>query len=109
MATYLELKAQAEKLMAEAENLRELETQQVIDDIKAKMQAYGITPRDLGLSSGPSGPGGSARRAARGAGREKVVKFRGPNGEAWSGGRGRKPDWVVRALKEGRSLDEFAV
>ena len=110
MATYLELKAQAEKLMAEAEKLREMETQQVIDDIKAKMQAYGITARDLGLSGGAAGPGGAgARRAARGTGRDKVVKFRGPNGETWSGGRGRKPDWIVRALKEGRSLDEFAV
>ncbi len=107
MATYLELKAQAEQLMAEAERLREQETQQVIDDIKAKMQAYGITARDLGLAG--TGTGGTgARRTPRAAGREKVVKYRGPNGETWSGGRGRKPDWVVRALKEGRSIDEFA-
>ena len=27
----------------------------------------------------------------------------------WSGGRGRKPQWVTQALKEGRDLEEFAV
>jgi DNA-binding protein H-NS len=37
------------------------------------------------------------------------VKYRGPNGETWSGGRGRKPQWVMQALKEGRDIEEFAV
>lgn len=104
MTSYLELKAQAEKLMAEAEAMRQKELDDAIADIKAKMKAYGITARDLGLQGGAGAP----RRAARG-GANKVVKYRSPNGETWSGGRGRKPEWVMRALKEGKNLEEFAV
>ncbi|MEJ5990739.1 H-NS histone family protein [Ramlibacter sp. PS3R-8] len=103
MATYLELKAQAEKLLAEAESMREKEIGDAISDIKEKIRLYGLTAQDLGLA--PSGPG----RASKGKSAQAVIKYRGPNGEAWSGGRGRKPQWVTKALKEGRSLEEFAV
>jgi len=37
------------------------------------------------------------------------VVYRGPNGQIWAGGRGRKPDWVNQAIIEGRSLAEFKV
>ncbi|HSV78236.1 MAG TPA: H-NS family nucleoid-associated regulatory protein, partial [Ramlibacter sp.] len=52
MATYIELRQQAEKLMAEAEELRQKEIGQAIEDIKAKMTMYGLTAKDLGLASG---------------------------------------------------------
>lgn len=103
MATYLELKEQAEKLMAQAEQLREQEIADAIADIKEKMRLYGLTAQDIGLAR--SGPG----RAARAKPAASPVKYRGPNGETWSGGRGRKPQWVTQALKDGRSLEEFAV
>lgn len=103
MATYLELKEQAEKLLAEAEKLREQEIADAIADIKRKMELYGLTAADLGLSKG-IGPGSFRPKAPKAA-----VKYRGPNGETWSGGRGRKPQWVTEALQQGRSLEEFAV
>jgi DNA-binding protein H-NS len=105
VATYLELKEQAEKLLAEAERMREQEIADAIADIKEKIRLYGLTAEDLGLvrSSGPGRAGRAARSPA------PAIKYRGPNGEAWSGGRGRKPQWVMQALKEGRSLEEFAV
>lgn len=105
MATYLELKEQAEKLLAEAERMREQEIADAIADIKRKIELYGLTAADLGLARA-SGPG-----QARGRGAKPVaaVKYRGPNGETWSGGRGRKPQWVAQALAQGRSLEEFAV
>lgn len=103
MATYLELKQQAEKLMAEAERMREKEISDAISEIKEKIRLYGLTAQDLGMA--PGGPG----RSSRAKGSAAPAKYRGPNGETWSGGRGRKPQWVTAALKEGRSLDEFAV
>ena len=103
MATYLELKEQAEKLLAEAERMREQEIADAIDDIKRKIELYGLTATDLGFAKG--GPGGPGRTRAAKA----VPKYRGPNGETWSGGRGRKPQWVVQALKEGRNIEDFAV
>lgn len=104
MATYQELKEQAEKLMAEAERLREQEIADAIADIKRKIDLYGLTPADLGFARN-TGPGTARPKAAA----KSPAKYRGPNGETWSGGRGRKPQWVVEALKQGRSLDEFAV
>lgn len=103
VATYLELKEQAERLLAEAEKMREQEISEAIADIRKKIELYGLTAADLGLARG--GPGmGSRAKAAKAS-----VKYRGPNGETWSGGRGRKPQWVTQALKEGRDLEEFAV
>ena len=103
MATYLELKEQAERLLAQAEEMREKEIADAIADIKEKMRLYGLTAEDLGLgrNAGSRGPRGKASAA--------VIKYRGPNGETWSGGRGRKPQWVTQMLQEGRSLEEFAV
>lgn len=103
MATYLELKEQAERLLAEAEKMREQEISDAIADIRKKIDLYGLTAADLGLAR--SGPG----TAGRGKAAKATVKYRGPNGETWSGGRGRKPQWVVQALKEGRDIEEFAV
>ena len=112
MATYLELKEQAEKLLAEAERMREQEIAEAIADIKRKIELYGLTAADLGFAR--SGPVGNSRmksapssRSAKSA--KPVVKYRGPNGETWSGGRGRKPQWVTQALQQGRSLEDFAV
>jgi DNA-binding protein H-NS len=103
VATYLELKQQAEKLLAQAEQMREKEIADTIADVKEKIRLYGLTAQDLGLA--PSGPG----RAGRAKSAPAKVKYRGPNGEAWSGGRGRKPQWVTKALQEGKSLEDFAV
>ncbi len=97
MATYLELKAQAEMLFKQAEELRQQEITDVIRDIKAKMAQYGITAEDLAAS----GKKTLSKKPA-------VVKYRGPNGEEWSG-RGRPPVWITEALDQGKSREDFVV
>lgn len=102
MATYSELMAQAQSLMAQAEQARKDELSNVIADIKAKMKQYGITVADLG--------GGAS--VGRKAGKSKSVaapKYRGPNGELWAGGPGRKPQWVRDALAAGKNLDAYKI
>lgn len=106
MTTYLELKAQAEKLLAQAEDLRRKEVDDAIADIKAKIQAYDLTAKDLGLASGATGPRGPRSRPASTP--VATIKYRGPNGETWSGGRGRRPKWVMDALASGKKLEDFA-
>lgn len=108
MPTYLELKEQAEKLLAQAEQMRRQETEDAIADIKAKIKAYGLTAEDLGLSVSSSGRQRASRRASS-AKPSAPAKYRGPNGETWSGGRGRKPQWVVDALAKGRKLEDFEI
>ena len=103
MATYSELMAQAQKLMAEAEQARKNELASVIADIKAKMKQYGINVADLG---------GSASASTKKAGKTKSAapaKYRGPNGELWAGGPGRKPEWVRAVLAAGKSVEDYRI
>ncbi len=100
MATYSELVSQAQALMAQAEQVRKQELANVISDIKAKMKEYGITVEDLG--------GGSVRKST-GTKSKSAAKFRGPNGELWSGGPGRKPEWVKAVLASGKSIEDYRI
>ncbi len=103
MATYLELKAQAEKLMAQAEEARTKEIAEVVADIKKKMTEYGITASDLGLSAG-------SKKATKkvGPSTPSVVRYKNDNGETWSG-MGRQPNWIKEAIEKGKDKEDFAV
>lgn len=95
-----ELMAQARALMAQAEQARKDELSEVIADIKAKMKQHGITVADLG--------GGTARKAGKSKS-SAPAKYRGPNGELWAGGPGRKPQWVRDVLAAGKSIEDFRI
>lgn len=103
MANYADLMAQAKALMAEAENVRKAELASVISDIKAKMKEYGITAADL--------DGGAKVRVKGGAKSKSTAepKFKGPNGELWSGGLGRKPEWVRAILSAGDDIEAYRI
>lgn len=105
MATYLELRAKGEKLLAEAEELRVKELNDVIADIKEKVKAYGLSAQDLGFSGAAS----TRKKRSNGSATKAAAKYRGPNGETWSGGRGRKPRWVTEALASGKKIEQFAI
>jgi DNA-binding protein H-NS len=102
MATYSELMAQAQNLMAQAEQARKNEISSVIADIKAKMKQFGITAADLGGSTAGAKKTAKSKSAA-------PAKYRGPNGELWAGGPGRKPEWVRAVLASGKSLDSYLI
>jgi DNA-binding protein H-NS len=101
MASYSELMAQAQNLMAQAEQARKDELAAVIADIKAKMKKFGITAADLGGTASTKKSGKSKSSAP--------AKYRGPNGELWAGGPGRKPEWVRAVLASGKSLDSYLI
>ena len=103
MATYIELKQQAETLLAEAEVVRKQEITEVVQSIKAQMKEYGLTVADLG---------GSASTGQRKVAKSKSTapaKYRGPNGELWAGGLGRKPEWVRALMAEGKNIEDFLI
>lgn len=100
MATYSELMAQAQALMSQAEQARKSELASVIADIKAKMKQYGISVADLGGASSATKKAGKSKAAA---------KYRGPQGELWAGGPGRKPEWVRAVLASGKSIEDYRI
>lgn len=101
MASYSELMAQAQILMAQAEQARKDELSSVIADIKAKMKQFGISVADLGGTTAAKKPAKSKSVSA--------PKYRGPNGELWAGGPGRKPEWVRAVLAAGKSVDDYLI
>ncbi len=102
MTTYSELKAQAEALLAQAEQVRKQELATVVLEIKAKMKEYGLTVADLGSGSAGTRKSAQSKSAA-------PAKYRGPNGELWAGGLGRKPEWVRSLLAAGKNLDDYRI
>lgn len=90
MATYLELKAQAEALAQQAEEARLAELDSVIATIREQIAEYGITPDQLF----------GRRRAAA----PIAPKYRDPKtGATWSG-RGKAPHWIADAKNRNRFL-----
>lgn len=104
MSTYLELKKQAEALMAQAEAARQQEISTAIAQIREIMSQFSITLEDLGARNFSS-----AARGRRTSAVPQPAKYRGPNGETWSGGRGRKPQWVTSHLAAGGNLEDLAI
>ena len=97
MTTYTELMAQAEALLAQAEQIRKEERAWAISEIRAKMAELGLTVEDLGSSRKPA------------ASRSKLpAKYKGPNGELWAGGPGRKPEWAKAAIAAGE-LEKYLI
>lgn len=131
MASYAELKQQAEQLMREAESARKAEIAAAVTDIKAKMATYGISFEDLGGLSRPArgrkakaGKSGRVAKSAKSAkptktakAKTKSVKARKPvaakyrnadTGETWTG-RGKPPKWLTAMEAAGRKREEFAI
>ncbi len=103
MANYSDLMAQAKSLMVQAEQARKAELASVINDIKEKMKTYGITVADLGGVVGKkSGKVAKVKSASE-------PKFRGPKGELWAGGPGRKPEWVRAILAAGQDIEKYRI
>ena len=89
MASYEELKAQADSLMKQAEEARKQENREIIADIKAIIREKGITAEQLGFA--PAGKG--SRKPA-------PAKYRDPaTGQTWAG-RGRTPKWMNGSREE---------
>jgi len=117
MSNLIEIQSQIEKLQKQATEIKTREFDKTVQDILAKMQAFGITLKDLQGSRVRSAKGKIAkgRKSAPSKANKKekaaavvAVKFRGPNGETWSG-RGLTPRWLAALLAQGKSKEEFAV
>ncbi|KVL46535.1 H-NS histone [Burkholderia diffusa] len=95
MATYQELKAKAEALLVQAEEARQAELETVLEEVRARIQEYGLTPEQL-----------FGRKRARGANGSQpaTAKYQDPKtGKTWSG-RGREPSWI-----KGKKRDRFLI
>ncbi len=95
---YEEIRLQIRQLEREAASIRADEVRVALEDIRAKVQAFGLTPDDIFSHRKPT--------AIRGA--RVTIKYRDDKGNAWSG-RGKTPKWMLTALDAGKTKEDFLV
>jgi len=119
MSNLIEIQSQIEKLQKQASEIKAREFGKTVQDILVKMQAFGITLKDLqpGKVRGTKGKSKTATTVksavSKAKKKEKVAavvaaKYRGPNGETWSG-RGLTPRWLAALVAQGQAKEEFAI
>jgi len=119
MGNLLDIQMQIEKLQKQASEIKDREFDKTVQDIRDKMKAFGITAKDLQVA--PAGRKGRGKALAKPKTKTKVAgtkrkvagavvaaKFRGPNGESWSG-RGLTPRWLSALLAQGKTKQDFAI
>ena len=118
MSNLIDIQSQIEKLQKQANEIKAKDFQSTVQEILVKMQAFGITTKDLQSAK----PAGSKRRnvkamagkglkgpkLAKKSGTPVAAKYRGPNGETWSG-RGLTPKWLAALIAQGQTKESFAV
>lgn len=119
MSNLIDLQSQIEKLQKQANEIKAKEFASTVQDILAKMQAFGITIRDLqspksvrgtkvGRVKATTGKSIKAVKAQKKPAQPVAAKYRGPNGETWSG-RGLTPKWLVALMAQGQAKDSFLI
>ena len=122
MSNLIDIQSQIQKLQKQASEIKAREFDSTVRDILSKMDAFGITVKDLqAVSAGKrKGRGRPARvvqqdskKGGKGAkikvsGTPVAPKFRGPNGETWSG-RGLTPRWLATLIAQGQPKESFAI
>jgi DNA-binding protein H-NS len=102
MTTLSDIQKQIAQLQKQAEEIKAQEHGKHVQEILDKMAEYGLTMADLqGRKSG-------GRKSAAKSSNPAPAKFRGPNGETWSG-RGLMPRWLSTLVAQGRTKEEFAI
>lgn len=118
MSTLIDIQFQIQKLQKQADEIKSKEFDKTVQDILAKMQAFGISVKDLqSVAHAPRKGRGRpvvAGKVKAAATKKKsmtspvAAKFRGPNGETWSG-RGLTPRWLTALLTPGQTKEAFAI
>jgi DNA-binding protein H-NS len=118
MSNLIDIQSQIEKLQKQANEIKSREFDKTVQDILAKMQAFGITVKNLQAPKGrvtkfkakaSKTVGAPKAAAAKKKSTSPVLpKYRGPNGETWSG-RGLQPKWMVALVAQGKTKEDFAI
>jgi DNA-binding protein H-NS len=120
MSNLVDIQAQIEKLQKQANDIKSKDLANTVQDILSKMQAFGITIKDLQTakpakagtsgkkSRGKVGTVAKATKAPKKPGTAVAAKYRGPNGETWSG-RGLTPKSMATLIAQGQSKGTYLI
>lgn len=100
-----EARAKAEAIEAEIRELKREERKAAVAQIVKTMTDLGIDPAMVEKAWKKSA---AAKKFDSASPKKFPPKFRGPNGEEWTG-TGRKPGWLKDFEAQGRSAEEFRI
>ena len=82
----------------------------LLGEMEEKAAALGLSLKGLIQGSTAHTPAttSSGRKPRKDAGTPVAAKFRGPDGQEWSG-RGRPPTWLVALEAEGKNREDFRI
>lgn len=102
MNNLIDIQNQIALLQQQAAEIKAQEFSKTLQDIKDKMAAFGITVADI------EGVKPKVKKSGSKSSNPAPVKYRGPNGETWSG-RGLMPRWLAACVAQGQDKEQFAV
>lgn len=100
MSNYAELIAKRDELNRQIEAALKAERAGAIAKAKELVAQFQLTAADLGLGAKPAAAP-KVRKAVE-------AKYRGPNGETWTG-RGRTPGWLASLEAKGQKRESFLI
>ena len=114
-----DIQSQIAKLQKQADTIKRKEFAQTVQDIKEKMQAFGITVEDLQTAKLARRTKGMSptlktdkktisKKLNTSVGTKVAAKYRNATGQSWSG-RGLMPRWLKAAIAEGHTKGEFLI
>ena len=115
MSNLMDIQGQIGKLQKQADEIKARDFDNTVQEILAKMQAFGISPKDLvprkrrgAKVKTKSTPSATRAGAAKKVANPVAAKFRGPEGQTWSG-RGMMPRRLSALVAQGQPKENFAV
>lgn len=101
MPTYKELIQQRAELEKEIETARRQEARAAIVTVRDLIFEYSLTAAECGFDDGQDKPKVKPKMVLQ-------AKYRGPNGETWSG-RGKAPNWLTAQERIGHIRSDFLI
>jgi DNA-binding protein H-NS len=92
-------------LHEQATSLRDKERHDAIAKIRMSIVEHQLTGSECGFSNDPR----SVKNPMPAHSPTGTIRYRNELGQTWSGGRGRRPSWIIEALSAGKSLEQYAV
>lgn len=104
--TLRRITAQIEKLQKEADQLRRREKSGALAQIQALIAEHGLTAEEIFPPERRRTARQATKPAAKKSGASKV-RFKGPNGETWTG-HGKRPGWYLALVAAGTPPKDLA-
>ena len=113
MKNLIDIQSQISTLQKQANEIKARDFDATVQEILAKMDAFGITVKDLVPTKRrgakvKAAVSGKKPAAAKKPAHPVPAKFRGPEGETWSG-RGLMPRWLAALVAQGQPKENFAI